>query len=207
MPEKARFVIVGGGTAGWITALILQDAIQRKKLDASVTVVEPWRIPTVGVGEATTAAFYVFLKTFGIDEFEFFRKTGATFKLGIRHEDWRRKGYTYYGPIDDPHQVVQAPAGTPSDYLNIYAVAAGRPIALFKLSDGVFATDAICTHGNANLCGGFVEDDGQIECPLHQGRFDIRSGKALCEPLAHDLVVHPVRIEGGRVFVQIAPAA
>ena len=128
MPAKARFVIVGGGTAGWITAFILQDAIRRKKLDASVTVVEPSRIPTVGVGEATTAAFYVFLKSFGIDEFEFFRKTGATFKLGIRHEDWRRKGYTYYGPIDDPHQVIQPPAGAPSDYLNIYAVAAGRPI-------------------------------------------------------------------------------
>ena len=66
----ARFVIVGGGTAGWITAFIVQDAIRRKRLDASVTVVEPSKIPTVGVGEATTAAFYVFLKTFGIDEFD-----------------------------------------------------------------------------------------------------------------------------------------
>lgn len=88
----------------------------------------------------------------------------------------------------------------------ISRIAADRQIAIFKLSDGVFATDAICTHGNANLCGGFVEDDGQIECPLHQGRFDIRSGKALCEPLEHDLAVHPVRIEGGRVFVQIDAA-
>ena len=86
------------------------------------------KIPTVGVGEATTAAFRVLLKHFGIDEFEFFRKTEATFKLGIRHEDWRRKGFTYYGPIDDPHQVVQPPPGAPSDYLNVYAIAAGRPI-------------------------------------------------------------------------------
>ena len=125
---QSRFVIVGGGTAGWITAFIIQDSLRRKKIDASVTVVEPSKIPTVGVGEATTAAFYVFLKSFGIDEFEFFKKTGATFKLGIRHEDWRRKGFTYYGPIDDPHQVIAAPAGAPSDYLNVYAVAAGRPI-------------------------------------------------------------------------------
>ena len=124
----ARFVIVGGGTAGWITAFIVQDAIRRRKLDAAVTVVEPSRIPTVGVGEATTAAFHVFLKNFGIDEFEFFQQTGATFKLGIRHEDWRRKGHTYYGPIDDPHQVITPPPGAPSDYLNVYAVAAGRPI-------------------------------------------------------------------------------
>ncbi|MEO6013035.1 MAG: tryptophan halogenase family protein [Devosia sp.] len=124
----SRYVIVGGGTAGWITAFIVQDAIKRLKLDASVTVVEPSKIPTVGVGEATTAAFYVFLKSFGIDEFEFFQKTEATFKLGIRHEDWRRKGFTYYGPIDDPHQVIQAPAEAPSDYLNVYAIAAGRPL-------------------------------------------------------------------------------
>lgn len=124
----SRFVIVGGGTAGWITAFIVQDAIRRRRLDATVTVVEPSRIPTVGVGEATTAAFHVFLRSFGINEFEFFQKTGATFKLGIRHEDWRRKGFTYYGPIDDPHQVIAPPPGAPSDYLNVYAIAAGRPV-------------------------------------------------------------------------------
>jgi tryptophan halogenase len=128
MSTPARFVIVGGGTAGWITAFIVQDALRRKRIDATVTVVEPSKIPTVGVGEATTAAFYHFLKSFGVDEFEFFQKTGATFKLGIRHEDWRRKGFTYYGPIDDPHQVINAPPGAPSDYLNVYAIAAGRPI-------------------------------------------------------------------------------
>lgn len=81
--------------------------------------------------------------------------------------------------------------------------AAGRPIAIYRLSDGVHATDATCTHGRADLCGGFVEDDSEIECPLHQGRFDIRSGRALCAPLEHNLVVHPVRIEGGRVFVRL----
>ncbi len=126
--DKPHYVIVGGGTAGWITAFIIQSAVRRLKIDAKITVVEPSKIPTVGVGEATTAAFNVFLKSFGIDEFEFFRKTGASFKLGIRHEDWRRKGFTYYGPIDDPHQVVAAPPGAPSDYLNVYAVAAGRPV-------------------------------------------------------------------------------
>jgi tryptophan halogenase len=128
MPDQSRFVIVGGGTAGWITAFIVQDSLRRLKIDASVTVVEPSKIPTVGVGEATTAAFYVFLRNFGIDELEFFRETGASFKLGIRHEDWRRKGVTYYGPIDDPHQVIVPPPGAPSDYLNVYGIAAGRPL-------------------------------------------------------------------------------
>lgn len=128
MGKPAHFVIVGGGTAGWITAFVLQDSARKKKLDARFTVVESSKVPTVGVGEATTAAFRVLLKYFGIDEFEFFRKTEASFKLGIRHQDWRRKGVTYYGPIDDPHQVVAPPPGAPSDYLNVYCVAAGRPV-------------------------------------------------------------------------------
>ena len=126
--RPAHFVVVGGGTAGWIAAFILVDSARRRNLDIEVSVVESSKLPTVGVGEATTAAFRVFLKSFGIDEFEFFRKTEATFKLGIRHHNWRRPGFTYYGPIDDPHQVVEAPAGAPSDYLNIYSVSAGRPV-------------------------------------------------------------------------------
>jgi naphthalene 1,2-dioxygenase system ferredoxin subunit len=82
-------------------------------------------------------------------------------------------------------------------------VVDGREIALYRLGDEVFATDAICTHGQASLCGGFVEPDGSIECPLHQGRFDIRSGRALCEPLERDLQTFPVRLEGGRVWIRI----
>ncbi|MBU1307061.1 MAG: tryptophan 7-halogenase [Alphaproteobacteria bacterium] len=128
MDRQSHFVVVGGGTAGWIAAFIIQDAARRKGLNIRISVIEPSSIPTVGVGEATTAAFRVLLRHFKIDEFEFFRKTEATFKLGIRHEDWRRKGFTYYGPIDDPHQVIRPPAGAPADYLNVYALAAGRPI-------------------------------------------------------------------------------
>ena len=128
MASQPHFVVVGGGTAGWIAAFIIQDSIKRLKLDAKISVVESSKIATVGVGEATTAAFHVFLKHFGIDIFEFFRKTEATYKLGIRHQDWRRKGFTYYGPIDDPHQVIQRPPGAPSDYLNVYAVGAGRKV-------------------------------------------------------------------------------
>jgi naphthalene 1,2-dioxygenase system ferredoxin subunit len=79
----------------------------------------------------------------------------------------------------------------------------GREIALYRLGDEVLATDALCTHGHVSLCGGFVEADGSIECPLHQGRFDIRSGKALCAPLTEDLPVHEVRLEAGRVLVRL----
>ena len=88
----------------------------------------------------------------------------------------------------------------------IAAVAAGREIALVRLGDKQHAIDATCTHGAANLCGGFVEDDGSIECPLHQGRFDVRTGRALCAPLTQDLAVHALRVQEGRVWVRLAAA-
>lgn len=79
---------------------------------------------------------------------------------------------------------------------------AGRDIALYKVDGSVFATDNICTHGHARLCDGFLEGH-EIECPLHQGKFDIRDGRATCAPVTEAIRCHPVRIEGGRVFLQL----
>jgi naphthalene 1,2-dioxygenase ferredoxin component len=76
----------------------------------------------------------------------------------------------------------------------------GRDIALYGTEDGIHATDNTCTHGHARLCDGFLEGH-EIECPLHQGRFDVRTGKAMCAPLTEDLRSYPVKIEGGRVFL------
>ena len=78
----------------------------------------------------------------------------------------------------------------------------GRDVALYTVSDEVFATDNLCTHGNARLCDGFLEGH-EIECPLHQGRFDVRDGRALCAPLTEALRSYPVRIERNKVFVQL----
>lgn len=86
----------------------------------------------------------------------------------------------------------------------VAALAAGREIALVRLGDELHAIDATCTHGAASLCGGFVEEDGSIECPLHQGRFDVRTGRALCAPLTQDIAVHALRVEDGRVWVRLA---
>mgnify|MGYP003345983026 FL=1 len=77
-----------------------------------------------------------------------------------------------------------------------------KSFALYHVEGTIYATNNICTHGNAKLCDGFVEGF-EIECPLHQGKFDIRNGKALCAPLTDDLKVYPVKIEGNRVFVEI----
>ena len=124
-----RFVIVGGGTAGWLSALMLQEEIARQKLNATVTVVESSKIPTIGVGEGTTAVFRQMLKHFGFDEFEFLRETQATIKFGIRHKDWRRKGHHYDGPIDDPHLVMQPAGSRPQSIIDIFSCAAGRRLA------------------------------------------------------------------------------
>jgi glycine/D-amino acid oxidase-like deaminating enzyme len=123
-----RFVIVGGGTAGWLAALMLQDAFRRKKRNFTITVVESSKIPTIGVGEGTTAVFRQMLKHFGLDEFAFLRETEATIKFGIRHRDWRKLGHVYDGPIDDPHLVLEPQGGKPQSYLDVFSVAAGRPV-------------------------------------------------------------------------------
>lgn len=86
----------------------------------------------------------------------------------------------------------------------IAVVVDGREVALYEVDGEIFATDNICTHGQARLCDGFLED-GEIECPLHQGRFDVRTGKALCAPLSEDIRSYPVRIENGRIFVDLSP--
>lgn len=84
----------------------------------------------------------------------------------------------------------------------IGVVVDGRDIALYTVGDAVYATDNICTHGQARLCDGFL-DGHEIECPLHQGKFDVRDGKPMCEPVTEALRSYPVKVEGQRVFLQI----
>ncbi|MCY7370394.1 MAG: Rieske 2Fe-2S domain-containing protein [Polaromonas sp.] len=63
----------------------------------------------------------------------------------------------------------------------IGAVLAGCEISLYNVEGHIHATDNICTHGQARLCDGFL-DGFEIECPHHQGRFDVRDGSPTCEP-------------------------
>ncbi|MBS0341209.1 MAG: non-heme iron oxygenase ferredoxin subunit [Proteobacteria bacterium] len=78
----------------------------------------------------------------------------------------------------------------------------GRDIALYSVEGEVFATDNICTHGHARLCEGFLEGH-EIECPLHQGKFDVRNGQPACAPVTEAIRAYPVKIEGGRVFLSL----
>ncbi len=75
-------------------------------------------------------------------------------------------------------------------------------IAVFNLGGEYFATDDICTHAYASLAEGYVED-GCVECPLHAGQFDIRTGKAQGAPVTEDLKTYPVRIEGDAIYIDL----
>lgn len=110
-----NIVVVGGGTAGWLAALI----ISKVKPEHTVTVIESSAIGIVGAGEGSTGLLVSILKNemwdFGCNLMEFLQETGATLKYGIHHKDWKTIGESYMGPI----------GGTPStenvvDYIFAY---------------------------------------------------------------------------------------
>jgi 3-phenylpropionate/trans-cinnamate dioxygenase ferredoxin component len=72
----------------------------------------------------------------------------------------------------------------------------GRKLAVFRIEGDFHVTDNVCTHQYALLSEGYLED-GCIECPLHQGHFDIRTGKAQCAPATKDIATYSVMVEAG----------
>ena len=79
----------------------------------------------------------------------------------------------------------------------------GRTFAIYRSpTDAYFCTDGLCTHEHAHLADGLVMDH-VIECPKHNGRFDYRTGEATRVPACVDLRTYPVRLEGGRVLIEV----
>ena len=77
-----------------------------------------------------------------------------------------------------------------------------RTYAIYRVAGNVYATDGLCTHEQVHLCDGLVMDC-VIECPMHNGRFDIRDGRALGAPACVNLKTYPAKIEDDIVFVLV----
>ena len=92
-----NFVIVGGGTAGWVAAATLGNIF--KDSDVNITLVESKEVGIIGVGEATIPPLLDTIRSLGIDEAEFIKATQASFKWGIRFENWRKKDHAYFHPF------------------------------------------------------------------------------------------------------------
>lgn len=78
-------------------------------------------------------------------------------------------------------------------------------LALFNLGGEYFALHHLCTHEDVSLTDGFV-DGGQVECPKHSGRFDIRTGQAVSAPCTVNAKTYPVRVQDDAILVGIPEA-
>ncbi|WJY19975.1 tryptophan 7-halogenase [Alteriqipengyuania flavescens] len=103
-------IVLGGGSAGWITAALLHHAWADK--GASVTLVESPAIGIIGVGEGSTPQLKAFFDLLGIDETEWMPVCDATYKLGIRFSGWSaRSGFeSYFHPFPGPTDLHTQPA-------------------------------------------------------------------------------------------------
>jgi tryptophan halogenase len=169
IPDPVRKVLVlGGGTAGWMTAAALSKVLNGQ---VEVVLVESEQIGTVGVGEATIPPILTFNSMLGIDERAFMRATRATFKLGIEFRDWTRLGDRYIHPFGTYgldieaikfHQVwrkVRDQVGPIEDF-NLAAVAARQN--RFALPDPdpakVLSSLKYAFHFDAGLYARFLRD-------------------------------------------------
>ncbi len=160
-------LIVGGGSAGWMTAAALSRKLGRS---VSIRLVESAEIGIVGVGEATVPHIRYFNNTLGLDEVDFMRKTQATIKLGIKFANWARIGDEYIHPfgafgtpihgVDFHHYWVKLhQLGDPSslfDY-SLPCIAAENGKFMLPAQDGsIYSSYGYAYHFDTNLYGPYL---------------------------------------------------
>ena len=170
--EQFRIVILGGGTAGWMTAAGLTRRLARESY--AVTLIESDEIGTVGVGEATLPHIKQFNDMLGLDEAEFMAATRATFKVGIQFCDWDRPGDGYvhpFGAFGEPwggiefqhHWLRLREAGRQALPFQSYSLAVGVARAnAFSLPDedpsSIRSTYSYAYHFDSGRYAGFLRD-------------------------------------------------
>jgi tryptophan halogenase len=95
--KKNKFVVLGGGTAGWMTALVAKQIFPNR----DITLVQSPTVGIIGVGESTTPHIIQFLKTVDIDPFDVIKQTSGSFKSGISFENWNGDGKSFFHGFDD----------------------------------------------------------------------------------------------------------
>jgi tryptophan halogenase len=145
MTERLRSIaILGGGTAGWLTATYLQRVLGGNPADKiEIVLVESEDIGILGVGEATIPTLRNTLAAAGISEPEFMVSTNATFKQGIKFRDWKTPGESFYHPFEAPSLSDGFDIAT--HWVNLRN--AGEPVADFGTAVSVQPT--LCEAGRA----------------------------------------------------------
>lgn len=98
------------------------------------------------------------------------------------------------------HAVVSA--GDLNEGSVLGAHVAGKHVAVYKVDGKLYASSNVCTHEFALLSDGYLED-GCIECPLHQAKFELATGKAMCAPATKPLPIYLVKEEAGQILVDL----
>ena len=92
MSDDKKIVVLGGGTAGWMTALFCRQTFA----SVSITVIENTSLGTIGVGQGTTTGFTGFLNLIGLDEYDVMKESGGSVKNGISFENWNGDNKKYF---------------------------------------------------------------------------------------------------------------
>jgi tryptophan 7-halogenase len=180
-PTPVRVVVLGGGTAGWMTAAGLAGLLPGL---ATVDLIESEDIGIVGVGEATLPHIRGYVERLGIDEATFMKATHATYKLGIDFRDFGRVGESYVHPFGSFGENV-ADVGFHHYWLELVRQGKARPLGDYSLAvvaaiqnrfappaqdDGLASTYGYAYQFDATLFGPFMREFGTgIGVRRHEG--------------------------------------